>query len=118
MPTLSPKEKRTVRWASIFIGAYLVLFFGYSGWGWLAKQRADYEKLVAQAANLRAEIKPYEDKVAHVKKLMENYHLDPAKLPRATVVAQASAAIQSAAAAAGIQVGPVREAPAVLPPTN
>jgi hypothetical protein len=109
MRTMSPKEKRTLRLGSLFIGIYLVVFFGYSGWGWLAKKRADYEKLVAQAASLQAEIRPYEDKVAHAKKLMENYHLDPAKLSRATVVAQASAAIQSAAAAAGIQIGPVRE---------
>lgn len=112
MRTLNPKEKRTVRLAAIFITAYLVLFFGWSGWSYLAARRADYQKLVTEAQDLQNEIRPYQDKVAHVRKLMENSHLDPAKLSRATVVAESSAAIQKAAAAVGVGVGPVREAAA------
>jgi hypothetical protein len=43
---------------------------------------------------------------------MEAFNLDPATLSRTTVVAQASAAIQKAAASSGIAVGSVRESPA------
>ena len=38
--------------------------------------------------------------------------MDPAKLTKATVVAEASAAIQKAATSNGMQLGPVRESPA------
>ncbi len=43
---------------------------------------------------------------------METYHLDPAKLSRTSVVADASAAIQRAALGERIQIGPVRESAA------
>jgi hypothetical protein len=112
MRTLSDREKRTVRIGAVLVAAYLVLFFGLSARTYLETKRADYAKLVARVQELKNEIRPYEDKGAHVKKLMEGSRLNPAKLSRATVVAEASAAIQNAAAAAGIQVGPVRESPA------
>jgi hypothetical protein len=112
MRTLSDREKRTVRIAAIGIAIYLVLFFGLSVRTYFEAKRADYGKLVAKAQDLKNEVRPYQDKVAHLKKLMESSRVNPAKLSRATVVAEASAAIQNAAAAAGIQVGPVRESPA------
>jgi hypothetical protein len=40
---------------------------------------------------------------------MEKFHLDPAKLSKASVVAGASDAIQKAAASGGVQLGPIRE---------
>jgi hypothetical protein len=40
---------------------------------------------------------------------MEDFHLDPAKLRKATVVADASAAIQTRAKTGGVQLGPIRE---------
>jgi hypothetical protein len=43
---------------------------------------------------------------------MESLRLDPAKLSRTSVVAEASSAIQKAAMSGGVQVGPVRESPA------
>ena len=42
---------------------------------------------------------------------MDAFNLDPAKLSSTTAVAQASAAIQQAAAIRGVQVGAVRESP-------
>ncbi len=42
---------------------------------------------------------------------MEEFHLDPAKLSKASAVAEASSAIQKAAAAGGVQGGPIRESP-------
>jgi hypothetical protein len=43
---------------------------------------------------------------------MESFQMDPVKLTRDTALAQASAAIQRAAMAGGVAIGPVREAPA------
>jgi hypothetical protein len=44
--------------------------------------------------------------------LMDDFHLDPAKLQKASVVADASAAIQSDAKTGGVALGPIRESAA------
>jgi hypothetical protein len=112
MRTFTEHEKRTIRRAAWAIGIYLVLFCGFKAWKVFDRQRAEYGNLVKEAVALRQKIEPYHDKVATLKTMMENYHLDPAKLSRATIVGEASSAIQKAAASSGIQVGPVRESPA------
>ena len=112
MRTLNDREKRTVRFAVIGIAAYLLVFYGYQGWDYLHAQRVEYLALLHEVQNLKSEIAPYESKAIHVEKLMKDSHLDPAQLSRDTVVAGASAALQKAAAANGIQVGPIRESPA------
>jgi len=112
MRTLNESEKRTVRYAGIGIAIYLAIFGGYKTWKFFEKRRADYRQLVTQAQNLKAEVKRYEAKIVVVTNLMEKFHMDPAKLTKATVVAEASAAIQKAAVSGGIQLGPVRESPA------
>ncbi len=112
MRTLTDREKRTVRIATVGIAVYLVVFFGARIWGFLDKGRRDYVQLVQEARILRHQLDPYADKVIAVQKLMDQFHLDPAKLSKATVVADASAAIQKAAMTGAIQLGPVRETPA------
>ena len=112
MRTLTHQEKRTIRYASVGIGIYLVLFGGFKVWKFFEKQRTDYRQLVTEAQSLKLEVKRYEGKIAVTKKLMETFHLDPAKLTKATVVAEASAAIQKAAKEGGFQLGTVRESPA------
>ena len=112
MRTLTDREKQTIRRAAWAIGIYLVLFCGFKAWRIFATERADYLKLVDEAVALRLKIAPYQDKAAVLKTMMENFHLDPAKLSRATIVGEASSAIQKAAVSSGIQVGPVRESPA------
>ena len=112
MRTLTPQEKRTVRFAGVGIGIYLVLFGGFKVWRFFEKQRTDYRQLVTEAQNLKLEVNRYEGKIAVTKKLMESFHLDPAKLTKSTVVAEASAAIQKAAKEGGFQLGTVRESPA------
>jgi len=112
MRTLTPQEKRTVRYAGVGIAIYLACFGGFKVWKFFEKQRADYRQLVAEAQNLKLEVKRYEGKIAITTNLMEKFHMDPAKLTKATVVAEASAAIQKAAREGGFQLGPVREAPA------
>ena len=68
--------------------------------------------MILEAKNLRDELRPYETKALMATKLMEGFQMDPTRLTRATVVAEASAAIQKAAMSGGIQLGPIRESPA------
>jgi hypothetical protein len=112
MRTLTDREKRTIRIATVGIAIYLVLFFGLRCQKYLEAKRTDYGKVVAAATKLRDELQIYEDKAAAVKSLMEKFHMDPAKLSKASVMADASAAIQNAAAAGGVVIGPIRESPA------
>jgi hypothetical protein len=103
------QEKRTIRIAAICIGVYLALFYGLSVRDYFAARRAAYEKLVQQARDLRDVIKPYEEKIATATNLMDRFRMDPVKLKRSSVMAEASAAIQHAAAAEKVGVGPIRE---------
>lgn len=111
MRTLNPQEKRTVRIAGVGLAIYLVLFGGLKVWQFFERQRTDYRKLVTEAEGLKQEVKRYEAKIEVTKKLMESFRMNPAKLTRTTVVAEASAAIQKAAREGGFQVGTVRESP-------
>ena len=112
MRALTDHEKRTIRFAVVGISIYLVLFGGLRCWKYIEKRRADYQHLVKEASSLKQEVQRYETKVLLVKKLMESFHIDPAKLSRASVVGAASDAIQKAAAAGGLGLGPIRESPA------
>ncbi|MBA4150282.1 MAG: hypothetical protein H0X66_19400 [Verrucomicrobia bacterium] len=109
MAKLTPREKRTVRFAIIGISIYLVLFCGLRGWRYLESKRSAYQQLVQEAKTLQQEVQPYGDKVEVVKTLMEAFQMDPLKLSRASIVAEASSAIQKAAASGGMQFGPIRE---------
>ena len=112
MRALTPQEKRTLRIAGIVVGIYLVCFGGWKVWGWLEKKRADYQQVLRDAKTLKQTLQPFEARIEHLKALMENFHVDPAKLSKKTLLAEASAAIQKAAMGSGLQVGPVREPPA------
>jgi hypothetical protein len=112
MRALTPHEKRTVRLGGTAIAIYLLLFGGFQVWKSFVRARGDYQQLVGQADRLKQEVRLYDDRVLVVKKLMESLRLDPAKLSRASVVAEASSAIQKAAMSGGVQVGPIRESPA------
>jgi len=108
---LTVQEKRTIRFAAMAIAIYLVLFYGLAVWNSLSARRDAYIKLVQQARDLRDVIKPYEDKVSTATNMMDRFRMDPAKLKRASVLAEASSAIQQAAAAEKVGVGPIRETP-------
>ena len=112
MPALTQREKRTVRFAAVAIAIYLVLFFGMQGWKRLEASRAEYQKLVQDAQKLRQEVQPYENKALLAEKLKGNFHIDLSTLAKTSLVAQASAAIQQAAQAGGVQLGPIRESAA------
>jgi hypothetical protein len=112
MRTLTPHEKRTIRIAAAVLGAGLIIVFGQRAWTFVDKQRTDYRKLVKESDAIRAEIKPYQARVAAISNLMARFNMDPAKLTKASIVADASAAIQKAAASGGLQLGPIRESAA------
>jgi hypothetical protein len=111
MRPLTPREKRTVRLGTVAVAIYLVCFCGLQAGKYLAKRRQAYQALMHQAAELKQEIRLYEDRIVTTRKLMEEFRLDPAKLSPVTVVAEASAAIQKSAMGSGVQLGQVREAP-------
>jgi hypothetical protein len=106
---MTDQDKRTIRRAGIFIGIYLVLFGGFEAWKFLEKRRVDYRQMVSDAQELRTKIQTYQAKAVTTKKMMEDFHMDPAKLSRETIVGEASSAIQKAAQSSGVQVGTVRE---------
>jgi len=111
MRTLTPRDKRALLYGGLAIGLYLMLFGGYRLGGAVETRLVAYHELVARARSLRQELKPYDERVLVVKKMMDHYQLDPAKLSRATVVGEASAELQKTALASGVVVGAVRESP-------
>lgn len=112
MASLTERERRTIRIGTVAVAIYLVLFSGFGAWKSLGKKQGEYQDLIRDSRALRDQIKPYEEKVLVVSKLMESFHLDPARLSRGTVVGSASAAIQKAAMSSGLQIGVIRESPA------
>jgi hypothetical protein len=111
MRFLTPHEKRTVRFGGLVLAAYVLIFGGVHAWNFCARKHSEYQKLVREAQNLKREIQLYQDKAQKAQSLINDYHLDPLKLAKATAVAEASSAIQKAAAGGGLAVGPVRESP-------
>jgi hypothetical protein len=112
MRPLTQREERTIRFSGIGVGIYLALFCAFHVWKFFEHERLDYKDMVEQAHDLKNQIEPYQTKIMVVQKLMTDYHLDPAKLSEASVVAQASAAIQDEANADGIALGAIHESPA------
>lgn len=111
MRALTDHEKRTIRLAVAGIAIYLVLFFGFRGWRALESRRLDYQRLAAEAQQFKRQFQYYENTILALEKLKTASRLEPSKLSRATVVAEASAAIQKAATGGGVQLGPLRETP-------
>jgi hypothetical protein len=111
MVDISERDKRTMRIAGIGIAIYLVLFFGISAWKRLEAKRTEYRDLITSAQRIKREVQPYENRVLLAQKLKDTFKMDPQKLSRLTVVADASAAIQKAAQSGKVQLGPIRETP-------
>jgi hypothetical protein len=112
MPTLTDREKRTVRLAAVAIAVYLVLFFGVRVWKQLEARRSEYQQLEVHAHRLRRDVQPYENRILLAQKLRENFRMNPQKFSRSSLVAEASAAIQKEAGSLKVQLGQVRESAA------
>jgi len=109
---MTAREKRTLRLATIGVATYLVLFIGWQTVRRLEARRSEYQQLVTEAQRLKRELQPYENRVLLAQKLKTSFRMEPQKLSTASLVAEASGAIQKAATSNGIQVGPIRESPA------
>ena len=96
MLALNDREKRTIGLGAAVLFICLLLLLAK----YFETRRSQYRQMVKEAQGLKQVVQPYKDKVLVLKKLMENYHLDPTRLSKASVVAEASSAIQKAAAAA------------------
>jgi len=112
MPELTAREKQMLRFGVIGIAVYLALFGGLKIWRHLETRRAQYAQMTTEANRIRRQIQPYENRVLLAEKLKEIYRINPQKLSRMTVVAEASAAIQKEAKDRKVQFGPIRETPA------
>jgi hypothetical protein len=112
MANLSQREKRTVRIAGLGLAAYLILFCGFQAWRALEARRATYEQMLIDARRVAAEVVPYENRVLLTEKLKRSFRFDPRTQTQASLVAEASAAIQNAARSGGIKVGTLRESSA------
>lgn len=112
MPTLTERDRRTLRRAAVGIAIYLMLFFGWRGWRQLELRRAQHQDLTLTAQRLQQEIASHENRVLLFEKLKTGLRIDPASLSRASLAGEASAAIQKTAASAGVKLGPIRESAA------
>ncbi len=65
--------------------------------------------LAREAQKIHLELVTQESKVLKVVKLRKLFQMDATKLSKSTLVGQASAAIQTAAASSGLALGPIRE---------
>lgn len=108
---MTERDQKTLRIAAIGIAIYLVGFFGFKFLKNGNRSQLDTQTLTRKAEQLQNEVRSLESKALLFEKLSEQYHFDPRKIKKETLVADASAAIQSAAQQGGIQLGPFREAP-------
>lgn len=108
---MTDRDKKTIRLATIAIVIYLAAFGGFKMWRKGGSGQDDYQTLARKAERLRDELRAQENKALLFEKLSEQYAFDPRKIKKETLVADASAAIQSAAQQGGIQLGPFRESP-------
>jgi hypothetical protein len=109
MRALTGKEKRTVRLGAIALGAYLVLFYGSRGVMFLEGKRSEVLDRFRAAEILKSEADLEETRHLHAEKLKSELRIDLAGLKEETAVGEASAAVQKAAQAQGLQLGPTKE---------
>ncbi len=106
---MTARDRRTVRYAGLGLGAYLLLFGGWKTLQILGSKRTAYLELRRQADEQRARIDLYSSRVIRLHRLMDAAQLDPAQISKPKLVGRASAAIQQAATQGGLQMGPIRE---------
>lgn len=111
MIRLTERDRRALRLGAVVVAAYLVLFFGWRGVRHLEQRRAAYQSLVIEAQRWQTRTHAQARKLAQVRQLEKQLHLDLRTLDKTTVVAKASAAIQRAASAGGIKLTSMHEVP-------
>jgi hypothetical protein len=111
MPQFTANDVRTLRRAGFALAIYLVLFFGFNAWRRLESSRTAYAQLITRLEREQRDARNAENKVLLFEKLRDSYGLDPRRLPKEALVAEASSAIQRAAREGGFELGPMRETP-------
>lgn len=111
MPKLTQRDKRTIRIAAIGVSAYLLLFYGIDGWKRLETIRSNYDDLTRDATTARLEMERYENKILLIEKLKKSLRTEVPPPARESLVGRVGGAIQDAATASGVKLGPVRESP-------
>jgi hypothetical protein len=109
LPTLTARDRRTLRLAGMGLGAYLLFFCGWTTVNFLGQRRTAYRQLQREAADQKTRLELYDSRVVRLHRLMDAAQMDPAQLSKPRLVARASAAIQQAAMQGGLQMGPIRE---------
>lgn len=109
LPTLTARDRRTLRLGGTGLAAYILLFSGWKVLDFLGRERTAYQQLRREAASLRVKYELYESRVIRLHRMMDTAQMDPAQLTRPKLVARASAAIEQAAQQGGLQLGPIRE---------
>ncbi len=94
---ISEKDKRTIRWASIGIIIYLLVFYGGLGIKKLKTRSADYQELSKKAAQLKVDLQNYETEMIRLQKLKRSFNFNPSSEFEETLVSEVSAAIQESA---------------------
>lgn len=109
MRALTEREKRLIRIAAVLVSAYLLLFYGIRGLKSLEEKRSEYLQVREEGEALKMKVLSEKLKAERLRKLRESLRIDLEGLREDTVVGEASAAIQKAAQAQGIQLGPMKE---------
>jgi len=108
---MTARDQRTLKIGAILVAIYLVGFYGVQFFRQGEKSRTEYQQLIKKAQQLQQDKLAQENKVLLFDKLSAAYHFDPRKIAKDTLVADASAAIQTAAQQSGVKLGPLRETP-------
>ena len=108
---MSERDKKLIRFTSIGLGIYLVIFFGFELLAKAEEARRSYKALVSEARNFNDMLKPYETRILLLEKLRKDLNVEPGGLDSETLVADVSAAIQEAAGQCGLGLGPLQESP-------
>ena len=111
MITISPREKRTIRYATIGISVYLLLFYGIQLVNKMERSRNEYRQLETDIQRMQYDFETYQEKLAKLDKLTRELRVKPSQQSKNSLAAEASSAIQKLALGKGIQPGPIRETP-------
>lgn len=92
LPSLTPRDRRTLRLAGMGLGAYLLLFGGWTIVNFLGQRRTAYRQLQREASDQKTRLELYDSRVVRLHRLMDAAQMDPAQLSKPKLVARASAA--------------------------
>lgn len=106
---MNARDRRTIRYAGLGLGAYLVLFGGWKTLQFLSQRRTSYLELRRQASEKRSRMDLYASRVVRLHRLMDAAQLDPSQISKPKLAGRASEAIQKVAMQGGLQMGPIRE---------